>query len=77
MELTLACHLAGVARLFHAKEKSCGALLSRSLSTLASGDIFRIYVELQMAPKRLSLFWQFLWRYSTAAWDAQKRQIGA
>jgi hypothetical protein len=54
--------------LFHTKEKSYGAFLSSSLSTLASGDISRIYVELQMAPKRLSLFLQFLWRYSNAAW---------
>jgi hypothetical protein len=27
---------------------------------MASGDISRMYVELQMAPKRLSLFLQFL-----------------
>jgi hypothetical protein len=57
--------------------KSFGAFLSSSLSTLASGDISRTYVELQMAPKRLSLFLQFLQHIETRRGDAQEWQIGA
>jgi hypothetical protein len=55
-----------VPRLFAQEpEKLWSISVPTLLSTSASGDISRMYVELQMAPKRLSLFFQFLWHTRT------------